>query len=193
MMKLLRWLSRRIVRLGSSYPDFLSRSDEWQKKEKARRDKWDKRWLGLVKEVMTWSSDRSTQCACVLVQHDNSIISLGYNGLPRRVDYTEERHERPEKYYWFEHAERNALYNANRIGANTEGATAYVSGPPCHDCARGLVQAGIYRVVIPKMHNFLDKASNERWKESCDRAMQMFKEAGVWFDVVDVGVRTDGN
>lgn len=160
--------------------------------EIAREEKWDRRWLNMVKEVLSWSQDRSTKCGCVIVSPDNAVLAVGYNGLPRGIEYTEERHERPEKYYWFEHSERNAIYNAARTGTSLVGATAYVSGPPCHDCARGLCQVGIRRVVIPKYHNFLDKAKDARWGESCNRAQQMMELAGVSYEELDLGVRTDG-
>lgn len=146
---------------------------------------WNARWMEVVRTVMSWSSDRSTKCGCVIVNEDNHQVAVGYNGLPRDIKYTEERQERPEKYYWFEHAERNAIYNAARAGHKLDGCIAYISGPPCHDCARGLIQAGISRIKIPKYHNFLDKEKDERWRESCDRAMRMLKEAGVDFQILE--------
>ncbi len=46
------------------------------------------------------------------------------------------RFERPIKYMFFEHAERNAIFTAARHGIRTEGATLYVQALPCVDCAR---------------------------------------------------------
>jgi len=54
---------------------------------------------------------------------------LGVKDLP-------DRFERPIKYMFFEHAERNAIFTAARHGIRTEGATLYVQALPCVDCAR---------------------------------------------------------
>ena len=60
------------------------------------------------------SKDQSTQIGAVIVVPDNEIRSIIYNSFPSGInDDLQERQERPEKYYWIEHAERNALYNAN--------------------------------------------------------------------------------
>ena len=57
------------------------------------------------------SKDQSTQIGAVIVGPDNEIRSTGYNSFPCGInDDLQERQERPEKYYWIEHAERNALY-----------------------------------------------------------------------------------
>ncbi|MBT3703387.1 MAG: CMP deaminase, partial [Alphaproteobacteria bacterium] len=75
--------------------------------------KWDQRFLKLADEVATWSKDRSTQVGAVIVMKDRAPGPYGYNGFPRQIDdEAEERHNRPAKYKWTEHAERNAIYNA---------------------------------------------------------------------------------
>lgn len=122
-----------------------------------------------------FSKDRSTKVGAVIVGEDNEVLSLGYNGFPRGLDdNVESRHERPEKYYWAEHAERNALYNASRIGASVKNGRIYISGlPPCHDCARGIIQAGVKEVYM------WDDGCPDRWGESNQRADEMFKELGI--------------
>lgn len=45
------------------------------------------------------------------------------------------------------HAEANAIAFANR--ADTEGATIYITGPPCDACSKLIKAAGISRVVTP--------------------------------------------
>lgn len=152
-------------------------------------EKWDKRYLELALHIAGWSKDTSTQVGCVVVGPDGEIRSTGYNGLPRYLDDTvPERHERPEKYFWFEHGERNAIYNAVRMGVSLRGCTLYVTSTPyrftvCTDCARGIIQSGITRVV---QHN-LDTTSEAalRWKESTERVQQMFREAGIKYDNIN--------
>jgi len=62
-------------------------------------------------------------------------------------------------------------------GVSLKGSTIYVIGLPiCHDCAKGLIQAGISRVVTP------EQEIPENWQESISSSISMFKEAGVVWD-----------
>ena len=118
------------------------------------------KYLGLAGAVSVFSKDRSASVGCVIVADDGSVRSMGYNGAPRGSTADEdERQERPEKYFWFEHSERNAIYNAARCGTPLEGCTAFITHPPCIDCARALVQAGIKCVVW----NIPNTEFAERW------------------------------
>lgn len=99
---------------------------------------------------------------------------MGYNGFPRGCDdELAFRHERPEKYLWAEHAERNLIYNAARVGVPLEGCILVVTPLfPCMDCARGIVQAGFKAIVA-------EAEDNPRWAESNAKAMELFKEVGI--------------
>jgi dCMP deaminase len=111
-------------------------------------DIWDNRFLDVAANISSWSKDTSTKIGCVIVR-DHRILSTGYNGFPRGCnDAILERYDRPLKYSWTEHSERNCVYNAAREGIPLMGATAYCVGLfPCTDCARALVQVGIVRLV----------------------------------------------
>ncbi len=138
---------------------------------------WDARWLNLCENIATWSKDKSTKVGCVIVGNSNQVLSLGYNGFPRGVnDDVPERHERPEKYKWTEHSERNAIYNAARTGVKLEGATLYVPCHPCCDCTRAIIQAGIRKVVIGGQIN---NGLIERWGSDFMISDVMLTEAGV--------------
>ena len=85
---------------------------------------WDEYFINIAEQVKLKSKDKNTQIGVVIVGKDNSIVSTGYNSFPRGIDDNiDERQEKPEKYFWFEHAERNAIYNAARIGVSTLGTT----------------------------------------------------------------------
>ena len=86
-----------------------------------------------------------------------------------------ERRQRPEKYLWTEHAERNAFYNAARIGVSLKNGTLYVNRVPCPDCARGVVQAGISQVVTTVGTDEAQFAErlNTVW------SMELFRETGI--------------
>ena len=104
--------------------------------------------MGMARLVASWSKDRSRCVGAVIVDKRNVVVSLGWNGMARGIDdEVESRHQRPEKYLWAEHAERNALYNAAAAGNATLGANIFQSMYPCAHCARGIIQAGIREVV----------------------------------------------
>ena len=115
---------------------------------------------------------RDTQIGAVIVGKDKEIVSTGYNSFPRGIDDNiRERQERPEKYFWFEHAERNAIYNAARIGVSTKGCTMYLScGVPCSDCARGIINAGIVRIFCERAGY---GAEGKKWDESAERSWKL--------------------
>ena len=139
--------------------------------------KWETKFFGLVDEVATWSKDRSTKVASVIVDDDNDIVSIGFNGFPRKVnDDVEERHERPAKYLYTEHGERNAIYSAARKGVALKGCILYTRWFPCADCARGIIQVGIKEVVCEKPEG---SARDQRWAESFVASTAMLEEAGV--------------
>lgn len=146
---------------------------------------WDTFFIELAKLTASKSKDYSTKVGAVIVGPDNEVRSLGYNGFPRGVnDHVEKRHERPAKYLFTEHAERNALYNALRAGIPVVGCRLYLnySPCPCSDCARAIIQSGIVEVIGPKDNPFPGKG--EQWEQSIKAAKEMCEEASVkWREV----------
>jgi dCMP deaminase len=138
---------------------------------------WKEYFRGIAHQVKLKSKDRYTQIGAVVVGSNNQIVSTGYNSFPRGIDDSvDERQERPEKYYWFEHAERNSLYNAALIGVSTKGCTMYLTcGIPCSDCARGIINSGISKIVCERVGG----AVGNLWDEHAKRSIEMFNEAGV--------------
>lgn len=137
---------------------------------------WDEYFSKMAALVASKSKDRSTKVGAVIVGPDNEIRSTGYNGFPRMVDDdVEERHERPLKYLFACHAEASALAHSARTGTPTKGCRMYVTHWPCADCSKLIIQAGIAEVIAPKP----DDEFYERWKDSMDAGLQMFREAGV--------------
>lgn len=123
----------------------------------------------------SWSKDRSRGVGCIFVGSANEILATGYNGFPRGVDDdVDERHEKPAKYDWTEHAERNAIFNAARSGAKLHGAEAYVSLFPCVACARGIIQVGAASVITAK-----PDVSDPKWGREFQLSTDMLAEAGV--------------
>jgi dCMP deaminase len=143
---------------------------------------WDEYFMGMLAQVASRSKDPNTHVGCVVVGPDREIRTTGYNSFPRGVvEFVPERLERPLKYKFIEHAERNAIYNAARIGVSLKGCTIYQSWYPCSDCARGIIGSGISFVVIDDNDDnpWKSPESNARWQEDMDVARQMLAEAGV--------------
>lgn len=141
----------------------MSRGEAW----------WDRWFMGLAEYVSTASKDPSTRVGCVIVNPRRQVVSTGYNGFPRGVDDDPALYDdRPSKYLRVLHAEANAVLQA---GGDVRGGTAYVTHPPCSQCAAILIQAGISRVVtrVP------DAEMGDRYRESFDAAADMFTQANV--------------
>lgn len=136
---------------------------------------WDIRFLKLAEHVGSWSKDRSTKLGCVIVGSHKEVRAIGFNGFPRGADDdSDARHVRPAKYKWTEHAERNAIYNAARIGVSLIGCTLYVSWFPCMDCARAIVQSGITKLVT-----YTPDLLNETWGDDFRLSHELFDETNV--------------
>lgn len=148
-----------------------------------KNNKWDIRFFNLAQEVASWSEDPSRKIGAVIVGSANQILSTGYNGLPRGVsdaDANRSSKSDGEKYYWFEHAERNAIFNAARSGTALEGATIYSTLFPCADCARAIVQSGI---LVLKTRQIPD--NDLTYSRSFEIAKEILSEGGVRVEFVD--------
>jgi len=142
---------------------------------------WGRRWMSLAQHVAQWSKDRSRKVGCVIVDDRQVLVSVGWNGFPRGInDDIDCRHDRPEKYKWTEHAERNAIFNAAAKGVSTFGCTIYLPWFPCSDCARGIIQAGISDVVCVR-----PDPKESRWGEDMELTRLMLLEADVRVRFVD--------
>lgn len=136
---------------------------------------WNKRFIELAKHIATWSKDKSTVVGAVIVDSENRIVSQGYNGFCTGCnDEVRERHERPAKYLYTEHAERNAIYNAARIGVSVKDCKIYTTLFPCVDCTRAIIQSGIQQLITTEPDFKHHKYGND-WKVS----QELLEEVGI--------------
>lgn len=136
---------------------------------------WDTYFINEAYLAAQKSKDRSTQVGAVIVGPDREIRSKGYNGPCRGFDDDDPvLHEKPAKYAYAEHAERNAVYNSARIGVSCKDCTIYVTNWCCDACARGIVQCGIREVVV-----HAEAPQMTGWEESQEWARDIFRRAGV--------------
>lgn len=148
--------------------------------------KWQQRFIRIAREISTWSKDRSTKHGTVIINPTTrAILSTGYNGFPEGIDDNDDAlHERPLKYSYAEHSERNAIYHCSRAGVPTEGCALFVTGWPCPDCARGIVRSGIKAVYIDG--DSIGGDFDTRWKEVTKISEVIFNKAGVQVVIVDM-------
>lgn len=105
-------------------------------------------WMRVALDVAQNSPDPSTQNGALLVVDGEVRVStIETNRFPNGVWVTKERLERPTKYSYIEHAERNAIYAGVRAGLDLRGATLVCVWAACSDCARAIIGNGITTVV----------------------------------------------
>jgi dCMP deaminase len=135
-------------------------------------------WLAFCAQKGQESPDPRTKIGCAIVAPSGNLRSAACNDYPLGVQRNvPERAEAPLKYAWLEHAERNAIYQAARKGISVEGCTMFVELPPCIDCARAIIQAGIVQVVINQGR--YAEYEGSRYAGEHSLALAMLAEAGV--------------
>jgi len=142
---------------------------------------WHRYYLDLLEGIASKSKDEATKVGVIIVGPDNEPRSMGYNSFPRGInDDLPERQERPAKYLYIEHGERNAIYNAARAGIPLKGCRIYMGFYPCADCARAIIQSGIKEIIMDATdYEGKEKYWNERWKDQIVASKEMLAEAGI--------------
>lgn len=123
---------------------------------------WEELFMGNAILVSSRSKDPSNQVGACIVNDDNKILSVGYNGLTKGMD--------DDKFYWNSigeqtgelnkvkdyfvvHAERNAILNYRGNIKDLKDATLYVTWFPCVECTKEIIQVGIKKVVYLRMYS----------------------------------------
>lgn len=135
---------------------------------------WDDYFMSVALLSGKRSKDPNTQVGACIVNKNNVIESIGYNGLPKGCSDDEFPWEKEgemlnTKYPFVVHAELNAILNAK--GKDLSGCKIYVALFPCNECAKSIIQSGISEVVY-----LSDKYANT---DSVKASKMMFKCAGV--------------
>ena len=111
---------------------------------------WEEYFMGLAILSSERSKDPSTQGGACIVDENNKIISVGYNGAP--IGYDDDKDMTWErdgdfldtKYAYVCHSELNAILNSR---VNVEGCKLFVTLFPCNECAKVIIQSGIKEVI----------------------------------------------
>ncbi|KAL6091363.1 hypothetical protein STEG23_010429, partial [Scotinomys teguina] len=123
------------------------------------------------------SKDPSSQVGACIVNTENKIVGIGYNGMPNGCSddllpwRRTAQNKLDTKYPYVCHAELNAIMNKN--STDVKGCSMYVALFPCNECAKLIIQAGIKEVIFmsDKYHDTEETAA----------ARLLFKMAGVTF------------
>lgn len=110
---------------------------------------WDEYFMGIALLSAYRSKDPNTKVGACIVDEDNKVVGVGYNGFPigcgddmlpwnREGDYLD------TKYPYVCHAELNAILNSIR---NLKGCRLYVALFPCNECAKAIIQSGIKEII----------------------------------------------
>ena len=134
-------------------------SESTQKGESAKRKNyigWDDYFMSVAILSAHRSKDPRTQVGACIVNQDNRIVGVGYNGMPNGCsddeypwtapDQTNDCDELNDKYLYVCHAELNAILNKN--SADLRGCKIYVTLFPCNECAKMIIQSGITEIIF---------------------------------------------
>ena len=144
-------------------------------KNQKRQDyfSWDETFMQIAKIIAKRSKDPNTQTGACIVDQNNIIIGVGYNGFPRgcsddKLPWGRDGEFCNKKYAYVVHAEANALMNTNN---NPKNAKLYCTLFPCNECAKHIIQSGIKEIIYEsdKYHD------DEIWKAS----RKMFNLANI--------------
>jgi len=133
---------------------------------------WDQYFMGIATLSAERSKDPSTQVGACIVNPENKIIGIGYNGFPTGIsddDLPWARTGDPleTKYLYVCHSELNAIINSIQ---NLKGCTLYVSLFPCNECAKSIIQSGIKKVVYAE-----DKYSETNEVKASKKMLELAK------------------
>ncbi len=111
---------------------------------------WDEYFMGIALISSLRSKDPNTQVGSCIVNSDNKIIGIGYNGLPKGCSdddfpWGNSGDFLQTKYPYTCHAELNAILNS--IGTSLENYKIYTTLFPCNECTKALIQVGIKDII----------------------------------------------
>jgi len=110
---------------------------------------WDEYFMGVAILSSKRSKDPSTQVGACIVDENNKIVGVGYNGWPIGCPNNSLPWERngeydKTKYAYVVHAEANAILNSTSC---LKDCKIYVGLFPCNECTKLIIQSGIKEIV----------------------------------------------
>ncbi len=145
--------------------------------------KWDEFFMGICKLASYRSKDPSTQVGACIVDKENRILSIGYNGTPNGFsddNFPWERtgnNKNETKYPYVCHAELNAILNYRGSRKDLVGSKIYVDLFPCNECAKAIIQSGIKEIIYlsDKYNGTLENNASKHLLDTCKINYHQFK------------------
>lgn len=135
---------------------------------------YDQSYLDFAKFESTKSEDPVRKVGVVFV-NDDKIVGRGHNKFPDAIRVTPQRFEKDRKPVYILHAEMVGIIDAMRNGENLEDTTVYLHGlPPCHECAKMLIQIGVARIVYQT-----ERVPSQKWFTSLLEAKELLHQAQI--------------
>lgn len=128
------------------------------------RPNWDTYFLGVAQSIAARADCRRRTVGAVIVSRDHRVLSTGYNGAPpgrpgclagacprglltyEEIKEFSDYDSGPGRCISI-HAEVNAVLFSK---GDVAGATVYITDPPCPNCRKTLMGAGLDRAVWPE-------------------------------------------
>lgn len=152
-------------------------------KTKKREDylEWPEYFMAVAFLSAQRSKDPSSQVGACIVNQENKIVGIGYNGMPNGCNddllpWSRSADDRLDtKYPYVCHAELNAIMNKN--SADVKDCTMYVALFPCNECAKLIIQAGLKEVVYlsDKYHDTPEMTASRRLLSMAKIEYRQFK------------------
>jgi len=115
-----------------------------------RLHEYDHAFMKMAEAMASLSHCNKAKVGAIITV-DNRVVSGGYNGTPQ--GFCNECEGEDGRTDWrVIHAEMNAVLTAAQSRNNMEGCTVYTTISPCKDCAKALVQIGVFRVVYGELY-----------------------------------------
>ena len=186
------------------------KKDESSCTQNAKRQdylEWDDYFMSVAFLSAQRSKDPRTQVGACIVDQDNRIVGIGYNGMPRgcsddeypwtSLTQTNDCDELNDKNLYVCHAELNAILNKNSV--DLRNCKVYVALFPCNECAKLIIQSGINEVIYysDKYHNKTKFKASRRMFQSANVRCRQFipkkKEILIEFESINLHNNNNDN
>ncbi|MFH1889444.1 MAG: dCMP deaminase family protein [Nanoarchaeota archaeon] len=111
---------------------------------------WDDYFMGIALLSAKRSKDPSTQVGACVVNNENKVVGIGYNGFPLGcsdddLPWAREGPTLETKYPYVCHAELNAILNSSNV--SLKNCKIYIPLFPCNECTKAIIQSGIKEII----------------------------------------------
>lgn len=162
---------------------------------------WDDYFMGVALLSAKRSKDPVTRVGACIVDENNVIVGVGYNGMPRNCSddvFPWEKNSIEKlnnKKLYVCHAEMNAILNRN--SSKLEGCKMYVSLFPCNECAKAIIQSGLKKIyyMSDKRKNKIDTIASKKMLDAAKVVYESFipRRTKIVIDFDDVNTELSLN